>query len=436
MIELRKLCGKHRTIPTSYKLEGVNKEGEYAQRISKATEIWKGRYKDEVVALKILRLPRDDPYIQRVKSRLCKEVVLMKHWLEHKNILPFYGVSTTVSDFCLVFPWYSNGNIMEYLKENPDINQFKLLSGAASGLSFLHEKSMVHGSLRPSHILVDDSSTARLATAGRSSIVATPGTSTAGHIQSVVDGDDNDYRYIEPEILLPDELYAGNVDRILATKEGDVYGMAMVVYEALTGNAPYSGWNDTAVLEKLRVGEFPQEPSGIDDMVWEFLQRCWSRDPAKRPSTSQVCDAFSKFSLLPKFIPTPEGKPATELPGRVKLLFKSIKVPSDRSRQQPFSVKLKYGNKEYTTSPTKLLDTSGGHTWNGPESWSFETDRRYHGQTISLELILRAGVFKKDKIYATGEFSLTNNINKQADVRLEVSDGGGPAVLKVLLTAM
>ena len=45
--------------------------------------------------------------------------------LEHKNILPFYGVSTTVSDFCLVFPWYKNGNIMDYLEMNPEINQFQ-----------------------------------------------------------------------------------------------------------------------------------------------------------------------------------------------------------------------------------------------------------------------------------------------------------------------
>ena len=73
VIELRKLCGKHRTVPTAYKLDGVEKEGEYPQHISKATEIWKGRYEGKAVALKILRLPRDDPYIQRVKtvSGLC-----------------------------------------------------------------------------------------------------------------------------------------------------------------------------------------------------------------------------------------------------------------------------------------------------------------------------------------------------------------------------
>ena len=48
--------------------------------------------------------------------------------VEHDNILPFYGVSTTISYFCLVFPWYENGNIMDYLKKNTGINRYELAS--------------------------------------------------------------------------------------------------------------------------------------------------------------------------------------------------------------------------------------------------------------------------------------------------------------------
>jgi len=62
-----------------------------------------------------------------MKLQFCEEVVLMKQ-LEHGNIIPFYGVSTTIADFCLVFPWYENGNIMEYLKRIPDANRFNLVS--------------------------------------------------------------------------------------------------------------------------------------------------------------------------------------------------------------------------------------------------------------------------------------------------------------------
>ena len=44
------------------------KEGDNPQHRTLMTEIWKGRYNNEVIALKILRVPRDDPQIQRTKS--------------------------------------------------------------------------------------------------------------------------------------------------------------------------------------------------------------------------------------------------------------------------------------------------------------------------------------------------------------------------------
>jgi len=46
----------------------------------------------------------------------------------HENIVPLYGVSTTIATFCLVYPWYENGNIMDYLEKNPEVNRFDLAS--------------------------------------------------------------------------------------------------------------------------------------------------------------------------------------------------------------------------------------------------------------------------------------------------------------------
>jgi len=48
--------------------------------------------------------------------------------LEHDNILPLYGVSFTIVDLCLIYPWYENGHIMDYLKKKPDVNRFDLAS--------------------------------------------------------------------------------------------------------------------------------------------------------------------------------------------------------------------------------------------------------------------------------------------------------------------
>ena len=60
-------------------------------------------------------------------QRFCQEAILIKQ-IKPDNILPFYGVSTDVSDFCLVFPWYKNGNVMDYLESNPDADRYDLVS--------------------------------------------------------------------------------------------------------------------------------------------------------------------------------------------------------------------------------------------------------------------------------------------------------------------
>ena len=67
IVELLELCGHWRMFPTSYQLEGVVKEGKYAKHTSNTTEIWKGKYKGKEVALKILRVHRDDPQAQAVE---------------------------------------------------------------------------------------------------------------------------------------------------------------------------------------------------------------------------------------------------------------------------------------------------------------------------------------------------------------------------------
>jgi hypothetical protein len=68
IIELRALCGKHRTVPTTYQLNGVVKEGSYPYRSSRVTEIWTGKYKGKEVAIKVLRVSRDNSDVQKAKS--------------------------------------------------------------------------------------------------------------------------------------------------------------------------------------------------------------------------------------------------------------------------------------------------------------------------------------------------------------------------------
>ena len=86
----------------------------------------------------------------------------------HPNVLPFLGVSNTFYSFCIINPWLSNGNIVDYTKKSQSANRLHLVSivndphgetvskprprqlaQAARGLEYLHSISIVHGSVVP-----------------------------------------------------------------------------------------------------------------------------------------------------------------------------------------------------------------------------------------------------------------------------------------------
>jgi len=122
------------------------REGDYSKQISQVVEIRKGRYKGKVVTLKVFKVPPQDPHVSTFKTvsvprdpwqrtprhsdirQRMYEVIRTVKKHEHDNLVPLYGMSTAIATFCLVYPWYKNGNIISYLKDHPEDNRFDLAS--------------------------------------------------------------------------------------------------------------------------------------------------------------------------------------------------------------------------------------------------------------------------------------------------------------------
>jgi len=112
---------------------------------------------------------------------------------------------------------------------------------------------------------------------------------------------------------------------------------------------PYSECDDLGASLNIRAGKMPERPfRGITDPVWQLLEECWSKDPWKRPPTTQLYDILSKFRSIP---------------GKLKLLVRSIEIPSTVLSPQQLSVKFKYGNKDYTTPPAMRTAAGDEYTW-------------------------------------------------------------------------
>ncbi|KZO97453.1 kinase-like protein [Calocera viscosa TUFC12733] len=126
------------------------------------------------------------------------------HRLDHPNIVPFLGIADYANicpggspRLCLVSPWISGGNIIEYLKTNPAVSPLPLLLDILHGVGYLHSHPsgpIIHGDLKANNILLDfrikrDRPTARLIDFGLSQItegdlpdgVSTTSTASSGN---------------------------------------------------------------------------------------------------------------------------------------------------------------------------------------------------------------------------------------------------------------
>ena len=133
------------------------------------------------------------------------------------------------------------------------------------------------------NILIDEGGRAYLA--GFSQLVMVSDQSTITSLTAACGA----VRWMSPELFNPDGSDLGNPP----TKESDCYALGMVIYEALSGQAPYAPFNQLVAVQKILAGERPNRPRGTEGAwftngLWRMLELCWKAQPADRPSPNAV----------------------------------------------------------------------------------------------------------------------------------------------------
>ena len=95
---------------------------------------------------------------------------------------------------------------------------------------------------------------------------------------------------MSPELLDPESF---GLVKIRPTKESDCYALGMVVYEVLSGQAPFSPSGPALVIRKVLDGERPGRPEGeggrlFTDSIWAVLEYCWKPRPCDRVNAKVV----------------------------------------------------------------------------------------------------------------------------------------------------
>ncbi|KAF8839145.1 kinase-like protein [Paxillus ammoniavirescens] len=232
------------------------------------------------VAIKAIRTYADDGGDDAKRGqRIHREI---KTWLnlDHNNVVPLFGTTMNFGRFpAMVCPWLENGSLTSYLARSDSslttTERLSLVNNVAAGLQYLHSRSVVHGDLSGSNVLIDSNGRACISDFGLSTLLTQPGGSTFPPSQQRP----GTLRWTAPELFdLPEPCGQDELPQIVPSPRSDVYSFGRMMLQILTGKVPFHYWtNEIQVMHAISRGVIPQRPrlELVTDRQWSFMQRCW-----------------------------------------------------------------------------------------------------------------------------------------------------------------
>lgn len=212
--------------------------------------------------------------------------------LPHPNIVTVHDFEAHGAYAYLVMEYVDGLNLAELLARveggrlTPD-ECAHVLSSLASALSFAHEKHALHLDIKPSNIMIDRQGTVKLADFGMSTLA-----SAAGY----GDARGGTVGYMPPE----------QIESMLVDERADVFSLAVVMWQALTGRDPFMARTAQESLALIRRGparglvkDCPDVGASAEEALLAALE------PVASDRTSSIADFADE--LVPLLGDTSEG---------------------------------------------------------------------------------------------------------------------------------
>jgi eukaryotic-like serine/threonine-protein kinase len=239
-------------------------------------EVWRAEdvelRRDVVVNLLLPRWLDDEEMVERFRFEALAAARLV-----HENVVRTYDVEYADGRLFAVSEYVAGPMVADLLEEAPLPATVVAAIGqqAAAGLAAMHAEGLLHGSICPTNLLV--------APTGRLCII------DFGSVRPLdVDEELPDPVFPEPGVrdYWPPERRAGAPP----DDRGDVYGLGLVLWEALTGAAEAGEVGEQRPVRRLLAGL----PGGDDvtPRLREILGAATADDPERRPSAAELGDSL------------------------------------------------------------------------------------------------------------------------------------------------
>jgi serine/threonine protein kinase/DNA-binding SARP family transcriptional activator len=257
------------------------------------------------VAVKVIRSEyAHDPEFLRRFEREAQVVAS----LEHPHVVPIVDYWRDPDGAYLAMRLYRGGSLAEALELGPwPLDRaIGLVDQIASALSAAHNAGVLHRDIKPANILLDEAGNGALGDFGIAAIVGSATTFT-----------DEGRTPTTPAYAAPEILVGEAPDR-----QSDVYSLAIVAYEALTGLHPFRARSVEALVARQLSDALPslaQVRPDLPPALDVVLAAATAKDPAMRTNDA------AQFALDLRTAAGLGGTPGTD---RTPAAAEAIRSPS------------------------------------------------------------------------------------------------------------
>jgi serine/threonine-protein kinase len=206
--------------------------------------------------------------------RTFRDHIVRASTLSHPHLARVFDGGQESGAIFMISEYLSGGSLEDVLSAGRRLSVddgARLGRDVASALGYAHEHGFVHGSLSPSKLLFDDEGRVRV------SDVALAGLATTYRERMTLD----DARYLSPEQAVGEP----------ANPKSDVYALALILFEAVTGSVAFEGSTPEAVLRARLNAPLPVRLElGTLDMI---LAQAAVPDPRLRLDAEQFSARLS-----------------------------------------------------------------------------------------------------------------------------------------------
>ena len=234
--------------------------------------VYRARQKslNRTVALKVIGLGHwaSDVHLKRFRREAEAAASL-----DHPGIVPIYEVGERDGSCYFSMKLVEGGQLDAVVRREPmPIRQaIELITKVARIVHYAHEHGILHRDIKPGNILLDQKGEPHLTDFGLARLVETESTVT------------RTMEVLGTPSYMPPEQAVGNNDAVSSVT--DVYGLGAVLYQLLTGQAPFAGGTTYETI-KLLLDTEPRQPRLLNPKIDRDLSticlKCLEKDPKRR----------------------------------------------------------------------------------------------------------------------------------------------------------